>query len=40
MKNIIIILGHPDKESYCCSLAESYKIGADLAGFECINWCI
>lgn len=35
MKNILIINGHPDKESFCFSLAESYKKGADLAGAEC-----
>jgi NAD(P)H dehydrogenase (quinone) len=28
MKKILIINGHPDKESFCFSLAESYKKGA------------
>jgi NAD(P)H dehydrogenase (quinone) len=28
MKKILIILGHPNKNSYCGSLAESYKKGA------------
>ena len=28
MKNILIINGHPDKESFCFALAESYKMGA------------
>ena len=28
MKNILIINAHPDKESFCFALAESYKIGA------------
>lgn len=28
MKNILIINGHPDKESFCSALAESYKSGA------------
>jgi NAD(P)H dehydrogenase (quinone) len=31
MKNILIINGHPDKESFCFALAESYKMGADKA---------
>ena len=35
MKNIVIINGHPDKESLCFALAESYKKGAGLAGVEC-----
>jgi len=28
MKKILIINGHPDKESFCFALAESYKNGA------------
>ena len=28
MKNIVIINAHPDKESFCFALAESYKMGA------------
>jgi NAD(P)H dehydrogenase (quinone) len=35
MKNILINNGHPDKESFCFALAESYKKGADLAGIQC-----
>jgi NAD(P)H dehydrogenase (quinone) len=35
MKKILIINGHPDKESFCFALAESYKKGADLAGTDC-----
>ena len=35
MKKILIINGHPDKESFCFSLAVSYKKGADLAGADC-----
>ncbi len=35
MKKILIINGHPDKESFCFALAESYKKGADLTGAEC-----
>ena len=31
MKKILIINGHPDKESLCFALAESYKKGADTA---------
>ena len=32
MKNILIINGHPDKESFCFALAESYKKGANKSG--------
>ena len=32
MKNILIINGHPDKESFCFALAESYKMGAYKSG--------
>jgi NAD(P)H dehydrogenase (quinone) len=35
MKKILLINGHPDKESFCFALAESYKKGADAAGAEC-----
>lgn len=35
MKNILIINGHPDKESFCFALAEGYKKGADTNGEEC-----
>jgi NAD(P)H dehydrogenase (quinone) len=35
MKKILIINGHPDKESFCFALAESYKKGADVAGAGC-----
>ncbi len=35
MKKILIINGHPDKESFCFYLAESYKKGADTAGADC-----
>lgn len=35
MKRILIINGHPDKESFCASLAEKYKIGADKSEAEC-----
>jgi len=34
MKNILIINGHPDKESYCNEIAKRYKTGADNAGAE------
>jgi len=34
-KNILIINGHPDKESFCTALAEQYKSGADLSGADC-----
>lgn len=36
MKNILIINGHPDKESLCFSLAERYKKGADINGDQCL----
>lgn len=35
MKKILIINGHPDKESFCFALAEKYKKGADAAGSDC-----
>jgi NAD(P)H dehydrogenase (quinone) len=35
MKKILIINGHPDKESLCSELAESYKRGADISGVVC-----
>lgn len=35
MKKTFIINGHPDKESFCFALAESYKKGADSAGADC-----
>jgi len=35
MKRILIINGHPDKESLCASLAEKYKFGADKSEAEC-----
>ena len=31
MKNILIINGHPDRESFCSELALSYKKGADIS---------
>lgn len=35
MKKILIINGHPDKESFCLELAKKYKIGADSSGADC-----
>ena len=35
MKKILIINGHPDKQSLCFSLAESYRKGAELTGAVC-----
>lgn len=34
MKKILIIQGHPDKESYCHALAEAYQKGAAASGAE------
>lgn len=34
MKKVLIILGHPNKETFCGSLAENYKKGAIRAGAE------
>ncbi|MGV9011392.1 MAG: NAD(P)H-dependent oxidoreductase [Flavobacteriales bacterium] len=34
MKKILIINGHPDKESFCNALAEAYKRGALRSGAE------
>lgn len=33
-KRILVILGHPSEESFCCSLAKSYIEGARAAGNE------
>ena len=33
-KRILVILGHPSDESFCCSLAKSYIEGARAAGNE------
>jgi putative NADPH-quinone reductase len=35
VKKILIINGHPDKDSLCFALAESYKKGADTNGDQC-----
>ena len=35
MKKILIINGHPDKESFCFAIAERYKKGADSSGANC-----
>lgn len=35
MKKILVINGHPDKESFCFALAESYKNGADSTSSIC-----
>lgn len=34
MKNILIINGHPDKESYSVGLSAAYKAGAEKSGAE------
>jgi len=35
MKKILIINGHPDKESFCFALTESYKRGVEKSGSTC-----
>ncbi|WP_310481451.1 NAD(P)H-dependent oxidoreductase [Chamaesiphon sp. VAR_48_metabat_403] len=35
MKKILIINGHPDKKSFCITLAESCEKEANLAGTDC-----
>ena len=35
MKNILIINGHPDTQSYCAHLARQYALGAEDAGANC-----
>jgi NAD(P)H dehydrogenase (quinone) len=32
MKNILIVQGHPDPESYCRALSDAYRIGAEQSG--------
>ena len=34
MKKILIINGHPDKESYNVGLSDAYKVGAEKSGAE------
>lgn len=34
MKKIFILLGHPDKDSFNCSLADEYERGATQAGHD------
>lgn len=34
MKRILIIVGHPNNDSFCGALAESYRRGAEAAGAE------
>lgn len=34
-KNILLILGHPSKNSFCNALLDAYKKGAERAGAEC-----
>ncbi|CAN1578815.1 MdaB Putative NADPH-quinone reductase (modulator of drug activity B) [Spirosomataceae bacterium] len=34
MKKVLIIQGHPDRESYCRALSMAYKVGALNAGAE------
>jgi NAD(P)H dehydrogenase (quinone) len=36
MKKILIINGHPDKESFCNALALSYKHGAETNSADCM----
>jgi len=35
MKNILIVNGHPDKNSFCHELAKRYLIGAEKSGAHC-----
>jgi NAD(P)H dehydrogenase (quinone) len=35
VRKILIINGHPDKESFCFNLAETYKMGAEKTGASC-----
>lgn len=35
MKRILIINGHPDKESLCNALAKKYKLGVESSKVEC-----
>ena len=35
MKKILIINGHPDKESFCAAIAKSYSVGASHGGATC-----
>lgn len=35
MKKVLVINGHPDKESFCFAIAESYRIGVEQSGASC-----
>jgi putative NADPH-quinone reductase len=35
MKKVLIINGHPDKQSFCFELARQYKKGAEKKGADC-----
>lgn len=35
MRKILIINGHPDRESFCFELANRYKKGAEYSGADC-----
>ena len=35
MKKILVINGHPDRESFCFELAKQYKKGASFSGADC-----
>jgi NAD(P)H dehydrogenase (quinone) len=39
-QKILVILGHPDKESFCGALAQSYVQGATNAGAEVKELCL
>jgi len=35
MKKVLIINGHPDKQSFCSALASNYKLGAEQSRAKC-----
>ena len=35
MKKILIINGHPNKESFCAAIAKSYQVGVTKTGVSC-----
>ena len=36
MKNILVLLGHPNAESYCAALAKAYVKGASASGHHVV----
>lgn len=40
MKKILVVIGHPSKESFCGALAWEYTKGAKISGNEIETLCL